>query len=221
MRDLQADRQEMIENHLEARGIRDAAVLQAMATVPREAFLPDRLAAVAYADAPLPIGEGQTISQPYIVAVMTELLELRPNDRVLEIGTGSGYAAAILSRIVEEVHTVECHGSLAEAARAAYRRLGYRNIRVHVGDGSLGWPAAAHYDAIVVTAGAPEVPASLEAQLAVGGRLVIPTGPAGTQELVRIWRTGETEYERERCLAVRFVPLVGAEGWGAEAGARS
>ena len=144
---------------------------------------------------------------------MTQLLELEPEDRVLEIGTGSGYAAAILSRIVAAVHTVERHAALARGARAVFERLGYDNIRVHEGDGSLGWPAEGPYDAIVVTAAAPEVPASLKRQLAVGGRLVIPVGSGRLQELLRIRRTGEDAYEQEQRLSVRFVPLVGAEGW--------
>ncbi len=203
----------MIENHLMARGIGDPAVLRAMEEVPREKFLPDTMVEFAYEDSPLPIGEGQTISQPYMVAVMTQLLELDKDDRVLEVGTGSGYAAAILSRIVDDVYTVERHRSLADAAKEKFDRLGYGNIHVLHGDGTLGWPENAPYDAIVVTAGAPDVPESLLKQLAVGGRLVIPAGSEYTQELVRIRRIAEDEYEREEQFSVRFVPLVGAEGW--------
>ncbi|MFO8085944.1 MAG: protein-L-isoaspartate(D-aspartate) O-methyltransferase [Desulfobacterales bacterium] len=203
----------MLENHLKARGITDGAVLKAMEEIPREQFLPETMAEFAYEDSPLPIGEGQTISQPYIVAVMTQLLELKRDDRVLEIGTGSGYAAAILSRIVDEVYTIERHKSLADEARKKFQRLGYDNIHVHHGDGTLGWPEHAPYDAIVVTAGAPEPPESLKKQLAIGGRLVIPTGSTRVQELVRIRRIGDDEYEREEHFSVRFVPLVGAEGW--------
>jgi protein-L-isoaspartate(D-aspartate) O-methyltransferase len=160
----------------------------------------------------LPIGQGQTISQPYIVAAMTELLEPSPEDRVLEIGTGSGYAAAILSRIVAEVYSVERLEELAEAAKNRFRRLGYDNIHVLCSDGTLGWPEHAPYDAVVVTAGAPHIPHPLKEQLAVGGRLVIPTGSSRAQELMRIRRTAEDEYEQEDLFAVRFVPLVGAAG---------
>ena len=218
MKHLEEVRNIMIEKHLKARGVTDSAVLEAMAEVPREAFLPEAMAEFAYEDSPLPIGEGQTISQPYIVAVMTQLLEVERGDRVLEIGTGSGYAAAVLSRIVDAVYTIERHASLAANARDIYRRLGYDNIHVREGDGSLGWPEKGPYDAIVVTAGAPEVPATLKKQLAVGGRLVIPVGSSRLQELLRIRRTGEDTYEQEERLSVRFVPLVGAEGWSESPG---
>ncbi len=213
MKNLDRVRQIMLEHHLKARGVKDEAVLQAMEEVPREKFLPDKMMEFAYEDSPLPIGEGQTISQPYIVAVMTQMLELKPGDRVLEVGTGSGYAAAILSRIVDEVFTVERHKSLADDAKEKFRQLGYDNIHVLHGDGTLGWPEHAPYGAIVVTAGAPDAPDSLKKQLAVGGRLVIPTGPPRDQELLRIRKTGEDEYEREEHFSVRFVPLIGAEGW--------
>jgi protein-L-isoaspartate(D-aspartate) O-methyltransferase len=211
MKNIETLRDTMIEKHLKARGLKDEAVLQAMAEVPREAFLPASMADVAYEDAPLPIGEGQTISQPYIVAVMTELLELKPDDRVLEIGTGSGYAAAILSRIAKVVYTIERHAPLADGARRVFDRLGYDNIRLRQGDGSLGWPEAAPFDAIVVTAAAGRIPRALKDQLAVGGRLVIPVGPADVQKLLRMRRTGEERYEQETHFAVRFVPLIGAE----------
>jgi protein-L-isoaspartate(D-aspartate) O-methyltransferase len=213
MKDLEKARKIMIENHLKARGIKDPEVLRAMEEVPRHAFLPDNLAEFAYEDSPLPIGEGQTISQPYIVAVMTEMLELKKEDRVLEIGTGSGYAAAILSCIVDEVYTIERHRHLAESAKKVLRRLGYENIHVRHGDGSHGWPEHAPYDAIVVAAGSPDVPRSFKEQLAIGGRLVIPVGSSETQKLVRIRRTGAADYGRENLLSVRFVPLVGDEGW--------
>ncbi len=213
MEKLDRLRKTMIEHHLKARGIRDDAVLRAMEQVPREKFLPETMAEFAYEDSPLPIGEGQTISQPYIVAVMTEMLELEKDDRVLEIGTGSGYAAAILSRIVDEVYTIERHKSLADEAEEKFRRLGYDNIHVLHGDGTLGWPENGPYDAVVVTAGAPEPPESLKKQLAVGGRMVIPTGSTRVQELVRIRRVSEEEFEREEHFSVRFVPLVGEEGW--------
>lgn len=207
----------MIEKHLKARGVKNPVVLQAMREVPREAFVPEDMAEFAYEDSPLPIGQGQTISQPYIVAVMTELLEPSENDRVLEIGTGSGYAASILSRIVREVYTVERYEELAETARNRFRRLGYDNIHVLHGDGSLGWPEHAPYDAVLVTAGAPNVPQPLKEQLAVGGRLVIPTGSGLAQRLLLIRRTSKNEYQEAYSFGVRFVPLVGAAGWKPEA----
>lgn len=208
MKRIETQRQRMIEKHLIRRGMKDKAVLQAMTEVPREAFLPPSMRDVAYEDAPLPIGEGQTISQPYIVAIMTELLELADGDRVLEVGTGSGYAAAVLSRVAGTVYTVERHASLARGAQAVFDRLGYANIHVRQGDGSLGWPEKSPFEAIVVTAGAQEIPGTLMAQLALGGRMVIPVGPREVQELIRIRRTGEHDYAREARLGVRFVPLV-------------
>jgi protein-L-isoaspartate(D-aspartate) O-methyltransferase len=207
-------RQRMIERHLLARGITDHAVLQAMRAVPREAFIAAELAEFAYEDAPLPIDAGQTISQPYIVALMTAALELRPNDRVLEIGTGSGYAAAVLSRVASEVYTIERHEELAQAATRRLRELGYANVHVLHGDGTLGWPEHAPYDAIVVAAGGPDVPKALLDQLAVGGRLVIPVGATPREQvLVRVRRTTDGRYPREELGGVRFVPLIGAEGW--------
>jgi len=212
--DFETLRRLMVEHQLERRGIADPLVLEAMRKVPREAFVPPELAEEAYADGPLPIGEGQTISQPYIVALMTEALELRGGERVLEIGAGSGYAAAVLAEIAAELYTVERHARLAEEAAARLTRLGYDNVHVRVGDGSLGWPEHAPFDAIVVAAGAPEVPEALKEQLAVGGRLVIPVGQGRTlQDLLRLRRLSETEYQREELGGVRFVPLVGEEGW--------
>jgi len=207
-------REVMLKEHLQERGIRDRAVLAAMREVPREEFVDERVVAKAYGDHPLPIAEGQTISQPYIVAYMTEALELGPDDRVLEIGTGSGYAAAILSRIVTTVYSVERLGALAQSARQRLERLGYTNIVIHEGDGTLGWPEHAPYDAIVVTAGAPSVPQPLLAQLATGGRLVIPVGRScDAQSLIRVRRVTEHDYHREELCGVRFVPLIGAAGW--------
>jgi protein-L-isoaspartate(D-aspartate) O-methyltransferase len=206
-------RQLMIERDLEARGIRDPRVLAAMARVPREAFLPPEMEEFAYEDRPLPIAAGQTISQPYIVALMTEALHLQPTDAVLEIGTGSGYAAAVLAEIVERVYTVERHRELADAARAALVSLGYERVEVRCADGSLGWPEHAPYQAIVVAAGGPDLPPALLEQLAIGGRLVIPIGPARTQKLVRVTRVAGDRYEREDLGDVMFVPLVGAQGW--------
>jgi protein-L-isoaspartate(D-aspartate) O-methyltransferase len=207
-------REIMIREHLLGRGVHDPAVLAAMREVPREAFVDEGLRELAYEDHPLPIAGGQTISQPYIVAYMTEALQLSGTDRVLEIGTGSGYAAAVLSRIVATVHTVERLADLAGSARRRLELLGYTNIIVHEGDGTLGWPEQAPYDAIVVTAGAPQVPKPLLAQLAIGGRLVIPVGPYSyLQTLMRVRRTGEHEYRDEELCGVRFVPLIGAAGW--------
>jgi protein-L-isoaspartate(D-aspartate) O-methyltransferase len=213
------ERERMVEGQIAARGVRDPAVLAAMRKVPRECFVSSAQADAAYEDGPLPIGEGQTISQPYVVAVMTEALRLRPGDRVLEIGTGSGYAAAVLAVIVADVYTIERIASLAERARARLAELGYANVHVRHGDGSLGWPEHAPYDAIVVTAGGPDVPASLLRQLAVGGRLVMPVGRLPhVQRLVRVVRTGEEAWDREGLEEVSFVPLVGAEGWPASEG---
>jgi protein-L-isoaspartate(D-aspartate) O-methyltransferase len=203
----------MFREDLIGRGIKDTAVLRAMHEVPREAFIAPELAAHAYADHPLPIEEEQTISQPYIVAYMTEALALTPGDRVLEIGTGSGYAAAVLSRIAAMVYTVERLGRLADKARERLTELGYSNIVVHAGDGTLGWPEHAPYDAIVVTAGAPKLPEPLLEQLAPGGRLVIPIGPTSSlQMLIRVRRQGENDYHSEELCPVRFVPLIGAAG---------
>ena len=209
----------MVERHIAARGIRDERVLRAMAAVPRERFLPPELRDRAYEDRPLPIGAGQTISQPFIVAYMAALAEIGPGDRVLEVGTGSGYAAAVFSRIASDVYTVERHGELAAEAEERFRELGYGNIEVAVRDGTLGWAEHAPYDAIVVAAGSPdEVPPELRAQLAPGGRLLIPSGPSRTdQELLRIRRSSDgSAFREERLGPVRFVPLIGAAGWGAE-----
>ena len=204
----------MVREQIEARGVRDARVLQAMRELPRERFVRPGWEAEAYDDNPLPIAAGQTISQPYIVAFMSEALQLRGGERVLEIGTGSGYAAAVLGRLAKEVHTVERHAVLAEGAAAVLTALGADNVQVHTADGTLGWPAAAPYDAIVVTAAGPEVPVALLAQLAVGGRLVMPVGEReGAQWLLRLTRVNEHETRREELMGVRFVPLTGAQGW--------
>jgi protein-L-isoaspartate(D-aspartate) O-methyltransferase len=207
-------REIMIREHLMGRGIRDSAVLAAMRQVPREAFVDPGMQELAYEDHPLPIAGGQTISQPYIVAYMTEALELSGTDRVLEIGTGSGYAAAVLSRIVDTVYSVERLEELARSARQRLERLGYTNVIVLEGDGTLGWPEHAPFDAIVVTAGAPRVPKPLLQQLARRGRLVIPVGSSSfLQNLIRVRRLGEDEFRYEDLCGVRFVPLVGVEGW--------
>jgi protein-L-isoaspartate(D-aspartate) O-methyltransferase len=212
--DFKKLREEMVKAAIFARGVRSELVLNAMRSVPRESFLPAQLHEFAYDDAPLPIEEGQTISQPYIVAFMTEALVLRGGEKVLEIGTGSGYAAAILSEIAADVYTVERHGPLAEKAASTLADLGYDNVHVLHGDGTRGWAAHAPYDAIIVAAGGPTVPESLKAQLKVGGRLVIPVGTdQRAQELVRMTRVSQTEYRREDLADVRFVPLLGEEGW--------
>jgi protein-L-isoaspartate(D-aspartate) O-methyltransferase len=213
--DLAKRRAAMVERQITSRGIRSELVLGAMASVPREKFLPDSMEEFAYEDSPLPIAEGQTISQPYIVALMTEALALDGGEKVLEIGTGSGYAAAVLSRIAKDVYTVERIGQLAERAAAVLADLGYGNVHVLHGDGTLGWVDHAPYDAIVVAAGGPDVPESLKRQLKVGGRLVIPIGKdTRVQELVRVTRVSNDEYATEDLADVRFVPLVGEEGWG-------
>ncbi len=212
--DFARQRARMVAQQLAARGISDPAVLAAFRAVPREAFVPPEQRQDAYRDSPLPIGESQTISQPFVVALMVEALEISGGDRVLEIGTGSGYAAAILSQVAAEVYTVERHPSLAREAERRCAELGYRNVHIRVGDGTLGWPEHAPYDAIVVSAAAPEVPEPLAEQLAVAGKLVIPVGASPyTQELLRLTRTGPETLVRENLGGVAFVPLVGAEGW--------
>jgi protein-L-isoaspartate(D-aspartate) O-methyltransferase len=204
----------MVERAIFARGVRSELVLDAMRKVPREAFLPQGLREFAYEDAPLPIEAGQTISQPYIVAFMTEALALQGGERVLEIGAGSGYAAAVLAEIAGEVYTVERIGQLAEKAAATLADLGYQNVHILHGDGTKGWPMHAPYDGIIVAAGGPKIPESLKDQLKIGGRLVIPVGrDPKLQELVRVTRLSESEYRREDLADVRFVPLVGQEGW--------
>jgi protein-L-isoaspartate(D-aspartate) O-methyltransferase len=213
----------MVENDIAARGVRSVPVLAAMEAVPREEFLPEEMREFAYGDAPLPIGEGQTISQPYIVAFMVDALQLEGGEKVLEIGAGSGYAAAVLSRIAAEVFTIERIPELAEKAKGRLAALGYDNVHVLCADGTMGWPDEAPFDAIVVAAGGPEVPTTLKAQLKTGGRLVIPVGedPRG-QELVRVTRISETEFESEDIADVRFVPLIGSEGWSPDdVGSRS
>jgi protein-L-isoaspartate(D-aspartate) O-methyltransferase len=205
---------------LETRGITDEHVLAAMGRVPRDEFVSARQAPHAYDDGPLPIGEGQTISQPYVVALMTEALQLTPTDRVLEIGTGSGYAAAVLAEIAAEVYTIERVASLAESARRRLAALGYDRVHVRHGDGTRGWPAHAPYDGIVVTAGGPSVPRSLLEQLAVGARLVMPVGRSVlSQRLIRVVRRAPDDYASADLGDVAFVPLIGAEGWPADGAA--
>lgn len=207
-------RDRMVLEQLAARGVNDSRVLDAMRHVAREAFVPEHLRAFAYADQPLPIGEGQTISEPYMVGAMTEALGLEGGEKVLEIGTGSGYAAAVLAHIVRTVHTIERIPILARQAQNTLRRLGYDNVEVLEGDGSLGWAPAAPYDAIVATAEGPCIPRSLREQLKPGGRLVMPLeGPSCGQALVRMVRSHDNKDSVEKIFPVRFVPLIGAEGW--------
>ncbi len=214
-------RQHMVEHQLAARGLSDQLVLDAVASVPREEFIPTDLVEFAYRDSPLPIAASQTISQPYIVALMTAALELKSGDRVLEVGTGSGYAAAVLAEIADDVYTIERHKILADTARGRLENLGYKNIQVLYGDGTLGWPQHAPFDGIIVAAGGPEVPANLKQQLAIGGRLVIPVGTTlQTQKLIRVRRISEHEFEEDDLGGVRFVPLIGAAGWEDEGAAK-
>ncbi|MDT8387723.1 MAG: protein-L-isoaspartate(D-aspartate) O-methyltransferase [Thiogranum sp.] len=211
--DMNRLREKMVKSQIAARGIDDPDLLRAFREVPREAFVPEDIQEFAYEDSPLPISEHQTISQPFIVALMIEALELTPDSRVLDVGTGSGYAAALLSRILPRVYTIERIGSLVAVAVERFRQLGYDNIHVLEGDGSLGWETHAPYDAIVVAAGGPRVPDALKNQLADGGRLVIPVGDTPRlQTLLRIRRSGD-EFNEEDLGEVRFVPLLGEEGW--------
>ena len=202
-----AGRMRMVARDLAARDITDSTVLAVMARVPRHLYVPEDLRRYAYRDSPLPIGEDQTISQPYIVAFMTQAMNLSPDDRVLEIGTGSGYQAAVLGEIAAEVYTIEIKPALAERSQALLRDLGYANIHVRTGDGYFGWPEEAPFDAIIVTAAPNHVPQALVNQLADGARLVMPVGDA-YQELIRITRLGDT-HTTERLLPVRFVPMTG------------
>src|SRR5262249_7922228 len=212
-------RDQMVETQLIGRGLQDQAVLTAMRTVPREAFVPAELRAWAYEDMPLPIGDRQTISQPYIVAAMTAALQLTPDARVLEIGPGSGDAAAVLSCLAQRVDTVERLETWVRHAGQCLQRLGYHNVCLHHADGTLGWPAGAPYQGIVVAAGGPTIPAALQEQLALGGRLVIPVGAhQRRQQLLRVTGGGATPSPQEALGAVCFVPLIGAQGWPARAG---
>ena len=200
-------REEMVATQIAARGVRDPKTLAAMRKVARHLFVPPSAVAQAYEDHPLPIGHGQTISQPYIVGFMTEALGLTDGERVLEVGTGSGYQAAVLAEIAGRVHTIEIVVPLAEESAALLKRLGYANVEVRAGDGYLGWPEAAPFDAIMVTAAAPRIPEPLKQQLKDGGRLILPVGDEW-QELVVVTRRGD-RFEEKRVLPVRFVPMTG------------
>jgi protein-L-isoaspartate(D-aspartate) O-methyltransferase len=204
----------MVDRQLARRGIRDDRVLRVMREVPREAFVSAEMAEFAYEDSPLPIEAEQTISQPYIVALMLQAAELKPESRVLEIGAGSGYSVAVLSRLCREVFTIERHAELAYLARKRLDELGYDNVTVRIGDGTRGWPEHAPFDAIIAAAGGPSVPDALRVQLAGGGRLIMPVGATThAQRLIRIVRLSNGEFDEADLGGVSFVPLIGAYGW--------
>ncbi len=209
---LLTKRARMVREQIASRGIRDPRLLAAMECIPRHRFVPSADQAWAYSDGPLPIGQGQTISQPYIVALMTELLNLSGNETVMEIGAGSGYQAAVLGAMAAQVHSVEIIPELAERARATLSELGYENIRIHTGDGSLGWPEAAPYQGILVAAAAPSAPQPLLDQLADGGRLILPIGSHGFQRL-EVWTRRGSRLDHKMSIPVAFVLLRGAYGW--------
>lgn len=206
--DFDRKRETMVRTQIEARGVRDSRVLEAMRKVERHLFVPKPLRLLAYADQPLPIGEGQTISQPYIVALMTELLSVKPGDRVLEIGTGSGYQAAVLAELAQEVYSIEIIPKLADRAAKQLSKLGYANVHVKAGDGFLGWPEKAPFDGIILTSAPGTIPQPLIDQLKIGGRMVIPMGELSNQILYLV-RKSEKGLEREEVIPVRFVPMTG------------
>jgi len=209
-------RRRMVEDQVVARGVRDQRVIDAMLRVPRHLFVPEALAAQAYSDFPLPIGERQTISQPYMVGAMSEALQLKGGEKVLEIGTGSGYQAAVLALLARQVFSLERIPTLARQARRTLDNCGFARVNVRVTDGTFGWEDEAPFDGIVVTAGAPAIPQPYRAQLAIGGRLVIPVGDRISQVLVRVTRLSERDFREERLFGCRFVPLVGDHGWREE-----
>lgn len=215
MSDYTRARQSMVERHIVTRGVTDPAVLEALRRVPRHLFVEEALRGQAYGDFALPIGEKQTISQPYIVALMTAALQLKSGDRVLEIGTGSGYQAAILAQIVNRVYSIERLPEMARRARRILDSIGCGNVQIRVGDGTLGWPEEAPFDAIIVTAGAPYVADIYREELAVGGRLVIPVGGSDSQTLMRFTRVDAKHFKEEALTGCRFVPLIGSAGWPA------
>ena len=216
-----AARERMVRTQIAGRGIHDRKLLDALSAVPREAFVEAGFEAFAYTDGPLPIGAGQTISQPYIVGLMIAAAEVQPGDRVLEVGAGSGYAAAVLSRMASRVYAIERHAALAEAAQRRFDALHYMNIELRLGDGTRGWCEAAPFDAILVAAGGPDVPRALTSQLQIGGRLVIPIGEQERRQTLRkITRVREDQFAQVDLGAVAFVPLIGEQGW-TEDGARA
>jgi protein-L-isoaspartate(D-aspartate) O-methyltransferase len=215
VQDFAKERLAMVAEQVRRRGIRDERVLAAMAKVPRHLFVPLDSQSESYEDRPLPIGDGQTISQPYMVAIMTQALEMKGGEKILEIGTGSGYQTAVLAEMSRQVFTVESLSALIQKAETRLRDLGYENVRCRLGDGSKGWPEKAPFDGIIVTAGAPAIPEALKAELAEGGRLVIPVGSRYSQNLLKITRAGNV-FEEEEITGCVFVPLVGESGWREE-----
>jgi protein-L-isoaspartate(D-aspartate) O-methyltransferase len=214
---FQEAREKMVSSQIEARGVTNPLVLKAMRAVPRHCFMPEDIQEMAYTDRPLPLGQGQTISQPYIVAYMTQGLRLCGGEKILEIGTGFGYQAAILSQIASEVFTIEYLDDLAQTAQYALTQLGYTNVHLSTGDGTLGWPEASPFQGIIVTASGPYIPESLKQQLAVGGRLLMPVGEYRFgQTLIRLTKGTGGHFQEERLLDVAFVPLVGKFGWKGE-----
>jgi protein-L-isoaspartate(D-aspartate) O-methyltransferase len=213
MMNFENSRKRMVESQIVARGISERGVIDAMLKVPRHIFVEEAMAAQAYSDTPLPIGEKQTISQPYMVALMTEMLQLKVSDRVLEIGTGSGYQTAILAQLADRIYTIERIRPLAIKARKALDSLGLLNINLKIEDGTCGWESEAPFDAILVTAGAPDIPAQLVEQLTMGGRLVIPVGDQNQQVLVRVTKGADGTLIREESASCRFVKLIGKFGW--------
>jgi protein-L-isoaspartate(D-aspartate) O-methyltransferase len=209
--DMDRQRQQMVDRQLRARGIKDARVLRAMQTVPRHRFVPESLSAMAYADTPLPIGHGQTISQPYIVALMSEVLAVKPGQRILEIGTGSGYQAAILAELEAVVFTIEIVRPLANQAKTNLQTTGYDSVRIRIGDGYLGWPEAAPFDAIIVTCAPEKIPQPLQDQLTEGGRMVIPVGEKNHQQLMLLTKQ-KGKIQAQKVVDVRFVPMVDGRG---------
>lgn len=212
---IDVSRKRMVETQIIARGITDRRVIDAMLKLPRHLFVQEAMASQAYNDTSLPIGEKQTISQPYMVAIMTELLELTGNERVLEIGTGSGYQAALLAHLARRVYTIERIPSLASRARKLFDSLGLTNISMKIDDGSRGWAAEAPFDAIIVTAGAPEIPRALLGQLSPAGRLLVPVGDQDSQLLTLVRKSADDEFTVEKSTPCRFVKLIGSEGWSA------
>ena len=216
MKDYTISRRRMVEEQVIARGVTDPRVIDAMLKVPRHKFVEEALAGKAYQDAPLPIGEKQTISQPYMVAVMSEALMLDGSERVLEVGTGSGYQAAVLALLADRVFSLERIPSLARRARKVLDDNGFSKVNIRLADGTVGWQGMGPFDGIIVTAGAPKVPQEYLDQLSLGGRLIIPVGDRESQILMRITRVGEAEYKEEKILGCRFVPLIGNQGWKQE-----
>ncbi len=207
------ERHVMVKEQLEKRGIQNPWILQAMLDIPRHFFLPDEQHLKAYEDRPIPIGHGQSVSQPYLVAFMIELIEPDPSHRVLEVGLGSGYSASVLRRVVKEVYAIERDPLLLEETRRRLERLPFGQIHLRAGDGTLGWGEEAPFDSILVTAGSPRIPETLLSQLKVGGAMVVPVGSREEQKLVRVVKSSETHFQEKELMGVRFVPLVGAEGW--------